>query len=376
MKKNLILLVFFFSNSVDLFGKRPFPLYESPRLQGFGGAGTALVEGEDAIFYNPSQINSKEGPQLISIASPTITFTTIRPDEAVKTASAYSRYNDKTKDIAERFDLLKRENVFLRAQNHTGFILDHSAFGVLGTAQRNLHMADGDSKNLTEDAINDLRYDFETLYDVSTYFGASRTFFEHFDVGFLVRFVYTLSQTLTKTVAGAEDTKDISTSNNTLDLATEKSGLGVGGDLGVTYHLPNDNADITFAAVAQNVVALHYFGENKPDNVPMALNLGFGYKRSLFRSEQNFLIAIDVKDILSQHEPYLLTKLHMGVMWRYSELVSLSTGINQGYPTFGLGLAYKFIEFQFAHYAVELSRTGQSRPSQRNSILLRLGWLF
>ncbi len=375
MKKNLLLLVFFFSNSVDLFGKRPFPLYESPRLQGFGGAGTALVEGEDAIFYNPSQINSKKGHQLISIVSPTITFTTIRPEEAVQTATAYSSYSN-VKNITEHFNLFKKGNVFLGAQNHTGFILDHSAFGILGTMQRNLHMDDGDGKPLTQESIDNLRYDFETMYDLSTYFGASRTFFTNFDVGFLARFVYTLSQSLTKTVAGVEDTKDINTSNNTLDLATEKSGLGIGGDLGVTYHLPNDNADITFAAVAQNILALHYFGPNKPDNVPMAINLGFGYKRSLFRSEQNFLIAIDLKDILSQHEPYLLTKLHMGVMWRYSDLVSLSTGLNQGYPTFGLGLAYKFIELQFAHYAVELSKTGQSRPSKRNSLLLRVGWLF
>ena len=56
--------------------------------------------------------------------------------------------------------------------------------------------------------------------------------------------------------------------------------------------------------------------------------------------------------------------------------LDISFGINQGYPTFGLKLAFKIITIEFAQYTQELGKYPGDIPSVRYSSKVSLGWLL
>ena len=93
-----------------------------------------------------------------------------------------------------------------------------------------------------------------------------------------------------------------------------------------------------------------------------------------FKSEyKDFSLGVELQDMFSS--TLLANKTHLGLEYKLSDYFSLSTGLNQGYLSYGANLKiWRVMEINFASY--ELNRYQFYRSSSRQySINISLGWL-
>lgn len=366
MKKTKLTIFFLILVSQISFGEAIYPLFETSRIQGFGGAGAAIVRGEEAIFYNPSLINYNRKHQQISLVSPLLSSTDSVFDLLLYPED-YKNLNFSDEEILE---IIEEKNFFLSAQNNFGFILDKSAFGILSRAYALVYF-DGD-----RDDLDDLEFRTKLVFYNAVYYGLSRKVGKNFDVGFLVKLLYKIEENLASLFVDVLEEIIIKDDENIRNLSTKSQGPGVGLDLGLTYTLPKENFELAFSLVAQNIFGQHYFGENAPEDEKTIVNLGVGYTQKIFETDQKLLLALDFKDFFLSYESKFFKKVHLGLMWKYKKFASVSFGLNQGYPTAGFSLSYKIFEIGISRYSVELGRDVGLEPSVRTSIMGRIGWTF
>ncbi|MDR1418342.1 MAG: conjugal transfer protein TraF [Endomicrobium sp.] len=116
------------------------------------------------------------------------------------------------------------------------------------------------------------------------------------------------------------------------------------------------------------------------------LNIGFAYIPEKFYywpgkyldTNSNITFAFDLTDLTNPSETVELTpfkKIHMGAEYRLNPL-SLRTGLNSGYPTFGMGINLKAVNLEYAFYGQEKGLLPGQDPDWTHSFLLsfRLRW--
>ncbi len=81
-------------------------------------------------------------------------------------------------------------------------------------------------------------------------------------------------------------------------------------------------------------------------------------------------------DYVSLAEPLVeqdfLTRLHIGVQ-AHLPFLAIRAGMNQGYPTFGAGVALGFIRLDYAYFGYEEGRTPGQNPGWNHAVQLSLG---
>lgn len=92
-----------------------------------------------------------------------------------------------------------------------------------------------------------------------------------------------------------------------------------------------------------------------------------------FKSElSKFSLGVELQDMFSS--TLIANKTHLGLEYKVNNFISLSTGLNQGYLTYGANLKlWRVMEINFASY--ELNRYQYYRsPSRQYSVNVSLGW--
>jgi hypothetical protein len=116
------------------------------------------------------------------------------------------------------------------------------------------------------------------------------------------------------------------------------------------------------------------------------LNIGFAYIPEKFyywpgeylHTNSNITFAFDLTDLTKPSESVTLTpfkKIHMGAEYRLS-LISFRTGINSGYPSFGMGINLKTLNIEYAFYGQEKGLIPGQDPDWVHNFLLafKLHW--
>ena len=70
-------------------------------------------------------------------------------------------------------------------------------------------------------------------------------------------------------------------------------------------------------------------------------------------SSHIFHISFDIHDVLARKEDNLYKRLHVGVQYIFADTLSVSTGINQGYPTAGVAFLGSWFRSDLGFYTLE-----------------------
>lgn len=126
--------------------------------------------------------------------------------------------------------------------------------------------------------------------------------------------------------------------------------------------------------------------EHYRSEIKTIVNVGFSYipeklyfwPGKYLYTNGNITWAFDLTDITNPLETIALTpfkKIHMGTEYRLS-VISLRTGLNSGYPSFGAGLKLNHLNLEYSFYGHEKGLLSGQDPDWIHSFMLsfRLKW--
>ncbi|HSG05292.1 MAG TPA: hypothetical protein VLB09_02720, partial [Nitrospiria bacterium] len=155
-----------------------------------------------------------------------------------------------------------------------------------------------------------------------------------------------------------------------IDLSDLESETGFGLDLGFIYKLPFPVVRPTIGAAIQNIGDLD-LGEG--GTIDQRINIGFGARPTILFGE--ILLALDFVDITRNagEDEDLGKRIHAGVEYRFPMIASLRLGLNQGYPSYGAGLDFWMMRFEYAFYIEEIGAHAGQRADRRNIFQFTIG---
>jgi len=180
------------------------------------------------------------------------------------------------------------------------------------------------------------------------------------------------------------------------DLAsyTVSSGFGLGWDIGARWDYANFRTGLVVRDAGGTLFSFKDFpasemiskfgfpsstgnsSGNTLYRIPTVIGLGtqwvpdMGSLASLVQPSVGLDFQIPIKDEFTQ--PSFWTWTHIGAEARFLQFLAIRAGMNQGYPTFGLGFQVLVVDFNLAVYSDELGRySGLGRRPA-----LSLDWAF
>ncbi len=141
-------------------------------------------------------------------------------------------------------------------------------------------------------------------------------------------------------------------------------------DIGVLYPIPV-SLNPTVGLSLQNIVGGDLGSAGK---LPSQVNLGVALKPKIRYGK--LLLAADMVDLTTNvgDDKNLGKRLHMGMEYRFPRMLSLRTGLYQGYPSFGATIDFWFIKLALAQYVEELGASSGLKPDPRYTAQLTMGF--
>jgi hypothetical protein len=338
--------------AVPALSKELPTFFKGVRPLGMGGAFTAVANDENALFYNPAGLDRVErwrtGP--------------LNPQAEVGEGGyAFARDAQGTdfNDTGEVTELL-RDNVgeseHYRAALFPNFVTKHFGFGIL--AQLNATFQP-----------NNVAWPETDVFGFQTVSGHAGLGFGFFDgvlrVGAGAKYVqaYRLNEIY--------DASDITSNDFQSQVEDDlKNGAGFGIDTGAMVVLPVF-LDPTFAAVIQNVGDT---GLGEAGELPQQLNLGFSVKHAF--PWFTLIGAADWVDVTTQigEDNDTYKRLHLGLEAAYGRILSVRTGLYQGYLSLGTAIDFRALRVDYATYAEEIGSSAGDRGDRRHVLVATFGW--
>lgn len=159
-------------------------------------------------------------------------------------------------------------------------------------------------------------------------------------------------------------------------------------DFGILYKIPTDGQNGEKQRVNIGISAKDIGGIilNNKVLIPTTFNLGVSYFIDLSeildspRVFKKNYVALDLHDIFFQRrDKDFFKRVHMGIhseVFNLNDLINLrlGLGINQGYPSFGLGLKLVALDISFSVYTEELGVYAGQDPDTRYVLSISLGY--
>ncbi len=332
---------------------RELPSYfEGVRPLGMGGAFTAVADDENALFYNPAGLDRVQSWGM-GIVNPLL-------EVGEKGIDLYKDAQDTDFDSeAEVFDLLEEyvgEYLHYRAALFPHFVMRHFALGVLAQSTVNMEVHNPQYPEAMVDGLG----------TIGAHAGFGYGFWDgKLRVGVGGKYVkaYRLRQTYTAFDISQSDFEDRIDDDM-------KEGAGFGFDAGVMTTIPV-LLEPTFALMILNIsdTDLGDAGE-----LPQQVNLGFSASHSF--SWLTLVGAADWVDVTQNlgDDDDMYRRLHFGLEGRLVKILSLRTGLYQGYASFGATVDFKLLKLDYANYAEEIGSAAGDRSDRRQVVQLSLGW--
>ncbi|MFH1380072.1 MAG: hypothetical protein ABII23_07325 [bacterium] len=412
MKKLLAIIVLVGLSSPWVFGvpQDPPVFIRGIRPLGMGGAFTALADDQNAVFYNPAALTQREGSLLTAFEFPI----TVSEDFL-----EFYDFIDSEQDNLEKFDELtaaKQTELIREINNDISKLSNRLVLGpqvnYLSGGQGLFNWGVGLYTKF--DAQFRLRMDMVTpSLDIATYG----------DVVFIVPLAkgwndvtvpYFPGRSFTipgKLSVGANYKRILRTSivESRFDVTLMDSyeplpqfGDGWELDIASLYELNRKWAfGLTITDITRNKIKYGYVSEMQTANdgtvsltekqsyvssIPAEVNVGVAFRPQRFYyfpgkyldSGDRLTLLADVRDVLSAEEKVteetFWAKLHLGAEYSWF-LFQFRGGLNQGYPTIGLGVSLLALKIDYAFFTDELGRFAGQRPQSNHmvSIALRFG---
>lgn len=152
-------------------------------------------------------------------------------------------------------------------------------------------------------------------------------------------------------------------------LSTPKTGFGL--DVGALYKL---SPMLDVGVVFQDLIA-----DIEGDSPPINFKVGVAYRPMggipMFPFSKSLLLAADVEDLFNYGGDSFFNKVHLGAQLKLPFFpFTFRAGINQGYPTFGLGLNLLLIKVDYAYYSQELGDAPGTIRDSNHALQVKVGW--
>ncbi len=367
------LVIYFCLIASPLFGmKEYYSISRSLRALGMGGAFYGLSNDEYAMFYNPAGLSLYDHRAQAMV--------NINGQLGKETLSAFKTQNTlSSKTISESVDALIKyqgEPLYLGASVLPYFLMKHLAVGIL--------VPDIKADYLMTGRELDSAVDFTAISDAGIVVSYGRSVInENLHIGLT-----------TKGIARAGGRTSFSLGDviqgGKIKLNPDElggTGLGIDFDLGAIYDIPYlpFGESNRVSMVVSNILATNFSigskSMGKPPGLPRLVSLGW---HSVFSGGEivdliHVLADLAEFQIGGESDPEfgartgkLLKHLNLGVEVPIGVL-TLRTGIHQGYLTGGIGVNLTYFKLEFATYGEELSSGPGRLPSRRFGLTLALG---
>ncbi len=344
--KQILQCLFLFYPAIS-FAKEVDSLYRSSDFVGRGNAGISDPIAEDALFYNPANLESRHDPKTsIVFLSPSLATS----KQATKTQSIGSE-DSKVLDFVQKS---VGKPIDVAVDNFTGFTMNRFGLGLIASGRLNALIF----KDPKASGIETL--DIKATKNIGFVTGMGFTY-NRLQVGAGLKFINRWQAKETIAISSVDEIKDLKLSD------ISNSGNGIGMDLGTIY---------TFNAPWQPSIALTVlnigdtrFKASKTDGIAIdplyqTVNLGFGLHKDL-ASFGTLKAFFDISDLTKHEEDNKFKNLHMGLNYHPFRAIGINLGLNQGYGTAGIYFDSKLSRLDVGAYTEEVGSTLGSRPSQR-----------
>lgn len=356
----IILFLLIISSYVCSNEVRNAPLFKSNKIVGMGNANISFVDDQDAIFYNPANMDVLNKNLHISLAQAGVTV----DNSLISFASLIMANTNNFKNFASNIEKVNTEfanlmaqydQQYMTAQANTDFSLTVHQFGlgVWSNASVTTHYDDG---IFVPYPI--ARNELETTAQLS--FGYR--IFKQLSVGispkYWIRVTDTVGINLVEgfssiTSSGEEEYNIIDSSNRFSRIASgEDSPFDydhLSFDLAFTHHLSNFRTSLVLRDIYETTLGYNLSQED----VRMIVDLGVGYRvvyvEDLLNIKQ-ILLTTELQDAFN--DKTFFTKVNAGAELNLFPFM-VRGGITSGYFTYGATLQFIGVRFDFASSAEE-----------------------
>jgi len=351
----------------------------SPTLKGQGGVSTANAEGWDALFVNPAAYASKTSSLTFLAVGGAAYLPLSALSKTLEGRSSWSNFNltdTQNPNTALLNSLLTDTGIGAEATTGLGWVGNNLGIGLLvqGNTFAKGKSLLGASLTLEQSIVGIVGMAWP------------------FDVGMGTVKVGGALRPLQRTYSDL-GVADVLSNMGNLSAYKVRSGFGMGWDLGARWDYQTFKTGLVIRDAGSTVINFKDYtgtqwaaGLGFPAGgtstgttlfrVPTVIGLGsswtpdMGQAGAMFQPSLSVDFQIPVKDEFTQTSFWTWT--HLGAEARFLQFLSLRTGLNQGYFTFGLGAKVFILDFNLAIYADELGRySGLNRRSA-----LAMEWAF
>lgn len=339
-----------------------FPLlYQGVLVEGMGGAFTAVADDSNAPFYNPAGLDNIQSSsfQILNISSD-ITYPSLYPNlyNSIQGANGLTG-NAQTASYLSTFNNYAGQSLYARFGDYSNYTTHDFAIGLLTNNQ----MLGSVNASPTTNNLGSLA----ALSDSGIVLSGAYGFFNHhLQIGGTLMGLYQMFENLPQ-ISVSQATAISSTLSSNLAY-----GFGLVGNLGTIYHfdLP---LNPTIGASILNVGTASF---GAAGTLPQIINGGVGIDPDI--GFGRLLVDVDYVDVtnyLYYTGDSLWLHTRVGIQYQFPEILTLSAGLYEGYPTFGVGVNLWAAEVNASYYTEEASPVPGLNPNHILSLQVAFGWM-
>ena len=323
-------------------------IYRSPAFLGRGDTGISDANDENALLYNPAGIAMGKGVHRKTGVSLGLQANEVLASEAVK-----SLQGKQSEDSTELLVNSMGEPMNVGINAFIGTVFSRYGIGFYTNSTNTILLA----KNPDFGAFETASVAAVSQYGVVS--GKAYKIAPNQSLGLSIRFIR--KQVVIGDIYGT-DSGSVSDSQQTY------SASGTGYDIGYRFVGGSKNR-INIGATLENIAGTSYESLDATPNEativddPMTFNLAISYHMRL--PVTRFKVLFDYRDVFSAVESSLFKKLHLGSEVNLGEIVGVTAGFNQGYPTIGTYIDLKVVRFDLGMYSEEIGDVIGERASRR-----------
>jgi hypothetical protein len=328
-------------------------LYQGARAMAMGNAFVSVADDEEALFYNPAGLAGIESSTL----QPLSTDLEISGDIVDSTTASYSQFKNLSGDS---LNVLMGKDVYLHGNYVPTYVTKNFGLGVLMDQQISLN-----TQNKSMPQV-ELGYQATNGIQMGYAFGLERGRRSRSDLRFGIGFKYLFRRGGYSTLTQKQI---VNMSKDEIKQIVGDFGHGVGFDLGTQYvfHMTSHLKFQTGAAWTE--IGGVSFGNDTAEPIAGGLSAGLSVRYEI--AHMGATLAYDMRHITQSMDPRL--KNHFGAELSVP-FFKLYAGLNEIYPTFGLGLDFGLVQLLAVSYAEEASSFAKINPERRYLLHISMGF--
>lgn len=331
--------------------------YRSPANLGRGDTGIAASKDEDAPYYNPALIGFGAGIYK------KLTLGSIGLELSLATRDAIREI------VLQEGDYVDTLRKSIGVPQHFGaniqgpsLILRRAAITTYGTSSNHAMI----QKAASARGLETISIDSTTTAGLG--FHVAQDFASVHSIGVSAR--YEMKSQINVEV-NATDGQNLQNMSGSESGRYAMSGVGYPVDIGYLFKL-KELYNAGFGLTIKDVLGTKYIPSTTTTldrndwalkNNKRTLNLGFSIEPGT--KDSKLLVLADLLDVANAYEEPTFKKLHLGTELSLKNVLGITAGINQGYPTFGAYLDLRLVRFDLGRYTEEVGTKLGERPDTR-----------